>query len=152
MVLTTQQRSFIVESYFRSGKFINGRWIYSCIECINDIRRQYLEVATPHKNAIIDLIHKFRETESVKNKKYNCRSVRLSDDVVVNIRERIEQSSKKSIRRLSIETGLSVGSLHTALPIKLKLFPYHSFTLQELKPTDNAKRMNFCCWYQEQYA
>ena len=149
MVLSVVQRSFIVESYFRSGRFINERWIYSFDDCISDFNRQFPNVASPTKQAINVLIKKFRATGSVENKKHVRRRTRLSDDVLQGIRQRIQRSPKKSVRRLSRETGLSVGSCHYALRKSLKLYPYRMSSLHELIPTDCQKRVDYCQWFQQ---
>ena len=53
------------------------------------------------------------------------------------------------MRRLSRETGLSVGSCHYALRKSLKLYPYRMSSLHELIPTDCQKRVDYCQWFQQ---
>ena len=120
-MLSVKQRSFIVESYFRSGNFINGRWIYFFHKCIADFKSEYPKVLPPTKQAINVPVKNFRETGSVENKEHVRRPTRLSDVVVEDIRQRILRSPRKSVRRLSRETGSSVGSCHSALRKSLNL-------------------------------
>ncbi|CAI9733625.1 Hypothetical predicted protein [Octopus vulgaris] len=59
-----------------------------------------------------------------ENKNHVRRRTHLSDDVVEDIRQRILRSPRKSVRRLSHETGLSVGSCHA----KIVPIPHVFFT------------------------
>ncbi|XP_014782553.1 uncharacterized protein LOC106877993 [Octopus bimaculoides] len=117
--------------------------------CVTDFKNEYPNVPPPTEQAINVLIKKFRKTGSVEKKKPVRRRIRLSDDVVEDIRQRILRSPRKSVRRLSHGTGLSVGSCHTALHKSLKLYPYRVSSLRELIPADFTKRLDYCKWFQE---
>ena len=129
---------------FSIRKFCNGRWIYSFDKCIADLKSECPNVLPPTKQAINVPVKNFRETGSVENKEHVRRPTRLSDVVVEDIRQRILRSPRKSVRRLSRETGLSVGSCHTALRKSLNLYPYRLSSLHELTPVDFTKRLDYC--------
>lgn len=148
MVLNTEQRCFLIESYFRSGNLVNGRWIYSYDYCVQQFTEQFPQIQAPSKRAINQVVLKFRTTGSVKNKKHVRRPNVVTEDAVENIHQRMLHSPKKSIRRLSAETGLSYGSCYSAVRKKLKMYPYRISVLQELIPTDNVKRRHYCQWFQ----
>ena len=59
----------------------------------------------------------------------------------------ITRSPHKSLRKLSAQTGISLGSAHTAVRKKLKFYPYRMQAFHELIPGDNAKRVNYCQWF-----
>lgn len=147
MVLTTAQRSFVIESYFRSGRFLNERWIYSYDACSMDIADQFPTAQVPSKEAIRKLVDKFRTTGSVINQKHNRRPSRITENTVEEIRQRMLHSPNKSIRRLSLETGLSVGSCHKIVRNGIHMYPYRISVLHELIPTDHAKRIRYCQWF-----
>ena len=63
------------------------------------------------------------------------------------ISDRILQSLKKSIRKLSQQVGVSYGMSHTALKKLLFLHPYKITAVHELKPGDSAKRVAYCKWF-----
>ncbi|KAJ4450238.1 hypothetical protein ANN_01657 [Periplaneta americana] len=58
----------------------------------------------PKRNTILGLVNKLETTGSLVSEKGKHRSSRLPT-VVVDVRARLEQSPKKSLRRLSQETG-----------------------------------------------
>ncbi|KAJ4440099.1 hypothetical protein ANN_08232 [Periplaneta americana] len=71
----------------------------------------------PKRNTILGLVNKLEKTGSLVSEKGKHRSSRLPT-VVVDVRARPEQSPKKSLRRLSQETGYtySIRSLCKILP------------------------------------
>ncbi|CAI9721860.1 Hypothetical predicted protein [Octopus vulgaris] len=118
-------------------------------DCVTDFKSEYPNVSLPTKQVFNVLIEKFRKTDSVGNKKHVRRRSRLSDDVVEDIRQRILRSSRKSMRGLSFESVLSVGSCHTALYKSLKLYPHRVSSLHELIPADFTKRLDYYKWFQK---
>ena len=57
-------------------------------------------------------------------------------------------SSKKSVRRLASQRGLTVSSAHKALKT-LHLYPYKIRTVHELLPRDHEARVQYCHWFME---
>ena len=149
MPLTIEHRTFLIEAYFRSGRNTGLRWSYSYQQCLNDFQENYPNAEVPPKSTLVDLIHRFRQTGSVHDKKSPGRPKRLSEDTLMNIRDRMDQSPKKSLRRLSAETGLSVGSCFTAVRHELHLYPYRIHAVHELLPTDFNKRVMYCNWFRQ---
>jgi hypothetical protein len=61
----------------------------------------------------------------------------LTEEKLDDIGHRLENSSRKSLRRLAQQSGVSVGSAWTARPYKITVVP-------EIKPMDYEKRVRFC--------
>lgn len=142
MVLSLQERIFLVEHTFRcNGEFTE--------EVRNRFKAAFPNSDVPHRNSVRSLIAKFRETGSVHDA---CRSGRdpiLTDEKINNISEAMARSPNKSVRRLSDEVDISVGSAHNALRKTLKLHPYKISCYHELKEADYEKRVQFCRWFRQ---
>ena len=74
----------------------------------------------------------FKETGSVKNRKVNCRHHVFTEETLDEIGERLEYTLQKSLKRLSLETGVSVSSVQRAtkllkLHIGLHIVNIHTF-------------------------
>ncbi|XP_031327482.1 uncharacterized protein LOC116158782 [Photinus pyralis] len=61
----------------------------------------------------------------------------------------MEQSPKKSISRLSAQTGLSTGTCHKALKKVLHMHPYKISSVQQLHALDYDRRVQYCHWFNE---
>ena len=96
----------------------------------------------PVKNTIAKMIIKFRKTVSLLDNK----SV-LTPGILQDIQTTITRSPHKSLRKLSAQTGISLGSAHTAVRKMLKFYPYRMQVFHELIPGDNAKGVNYCRWF-----
>ena len=70
----------------------------------------------------------------------------MLDQRVADVKQCLQQSPKKSLHKLSQETGLSYSTCHTAAK-KAKLKAYCVTVIQELKPLDTQKRMAYCEWF-----
>jgi hypothetical protein len=57
-----------------------------------------------------------------------------------DIRQTLLRSPRKPLRKLSLQSGLSCGSVHKATKI-LKLHPYRVHVMHELKELDKEKRL-----------
>ncbi|KAJ4431571.1 hypothetical protein ANN_20170 [Periplaneta americana] len=95
MQYTLNQRLFFVKQY----------WITNSITATQRAYQREFGVRNPPKrNTILGLVNKLETTGSLVSEKGKHRSSRLPT-VVVDVRARLEQSPKKSLRRLSQETG-----------------------------------------------
>ncbi|PSN46547.1 hypothetical protein C0J52_19601, partial [Blattella germanica] len=100
----------------------------------------------PDRTTICRLFKKFNETGSVANKKPRVNKRVLTEEKLDEIAFRLEISSRKSLRRLAQEVGVSKTSVQHATKL-LKLKPYKTRVVHQLLPTDDAGRRNFCNWY-----
>jgi transposase len=69
----------------------------------------------PHRNELLQLIQRFQETGSVCDATISGRPSILTEKKLLDISDRMFQSPKKSIRKLSHQVGVSYGTAHAAL-------------------------------------
>jgi transposase len=129
MVFSQDQSVFILEHYFFT-------WSYA--ECQNAFRNSFPDSVVPSKSTIQRLVESFRETGSIGEK---CRSGHpsvLSNDSLEDIRTRLLQSPRNSLRKLSQQTGMTYGSVQRATKV-----------CHELKEIDKENRMRYCRWFRQ---
>jgi hypothetical protein len=114
MVFSQDQRVFILEHYFFTRSYA---------ECRNAFRNSFPDTVVPNKSIIQHLVECFHETGSIGEKRHSgCPSV-LSNDSLEDIRVRLLQFPRKSLRKLFQQTGMTYGSIQRATK-RLKLHPY----------------------------
>jgi transposase len=107
MVLSVEERTFLVEHVFRCGG-----------EYTQDVQQRFqaqFPEKVPHRNAVWQLIQKFKETGCVCDATRSGRPSILTEKKVLDISDHMLQSLKKSIRKLSQQVGVSYGMAYTAL-------------------------------------
>ena len=87
------------------------------------------------------MIKKFRETGSLLDKNHNRQKSVLTPGILQDIQTAITTSPPKSLQKLSAQTGISLGSAHTAVREMLKFYPYRMQVFHELIPEDYGKRV-----------
>jgi hypothetical protein len=105
------QRVFILEHYFFTRSYA---------ECQNAFRNSFPDSVTLNKSTIQRLVERFRETGSIGEKRRSCRPSVLSNDSLEDVRARLFQSPRKSLRKLSQQSGMTYGSVQRATK-RLKL-------------------------------
>ena len=93
------------------------------------------------------MINKFRKTGSLLDKNRNGQKSVLTPGILQDIQTAITKPPHESLRKLSAQTDISLGSAHTAMRKMLKFYPYRMQGFHELIPGDNAKRVNYCRWF-----
>jgi transposase len=78
----------------------------------------------PVKSAIAKMIKKVRETGSLLNKNRHGQKSVLTPGILQDIQTAITRSLHKSLRKLSAQMGITLGSAHTAVRKILKFYPY----------------------------
>ena len=140
MVLSVQQRVFVVESYVKSGSFKI---------CREEFQQKY-GTDSPCKSAIHKLLKKWRQTGSVRDVKRARQNRVRTPDNIEDVGNRMLQSPSKSIRRLSQQTGISRTTCQVILKKDLKLTPYKISVVHQLKPADAPARIAYCNWFQNE--
>ena len=140
MVLSIEERVFLVENVLRSNDEYTE-------EVKQKFTNQFPNQTLPHRNAVRRLLEKFRETGSVCDLPRAGRPKVLTEHKLNEISDAMAMSPTKSLRRLSQQVGVSLGSSHTAVRAELKFYPYRISCFQELKECDYAKRLNYCNWF-----
>ena len=144
MPWTTEQKTFIVETYFRLNSIHAAqsqfKQRFQCREC-------------PAHSLIYSWVHKFRAYGTVNNlngKDPNRQShsgrpkSSRSPHNVAAVRESVVRSPSKSVRRRSQELGIARESVRRILTTDLHLYPYRIQIHQKLTPDDMRKRVIMC--------
>lgn len=95
----------------------------------------------------IKKLKSFCETGSVLDKPREKQRSVLTPEVVEDIAASVTRSPHKSLRRLSREKNISLGSAHTAVRRILKWYPYRTQVFYELKDAVYVKRVGLCQWF-----
>lgn len=142
MVLTTEERVWLIKHLFREG----GRYT-------DAVRQRFAEKfpdkPVPHRNTVRNLLDKFRETRSVDDAKRCGRPAKLSEEKLLDISDSVLQNPSKSLRKLAQKHDIGLGTIHKAVRRELQLFPYRIMAVQELKITDHEKRLRYCRWFNQ---
>ncbi|KAI4459565.1 nischarin related [Holotrichia oblita] len=118
MVFTTAHKTYMIEAYFRTGVQVNGIWQYSQRVCLDNFREHFPDLAVLEQDFYMCLAHSvgvFRETGSVTHKKGAGRPSIRTEELIIDVRNRIEQDPTKSLRHLSQEIGVSYETCRTVL-------------------------------------
>jgi transposase len=114
MCFSQVQRVFIVEHYLASRSYLT---------CQSEFRDTFLDSPVPSKSTISRLVNRFRDTGSVQDRNRSGRTLVLIEDSLDDIRQTLLHFPRKTLRKLSLQSGLSYGSVHKATKI-LELHPY----------------------------
>nr|XP_015833260.1 PREDICTED: uncharacterized protein LOC107397488 [Tribolium castaneum] len=155
MVYTSEQKAFLLESYFRNGQKVNGVWKYSIQPCLEEFREAFPEVVIVYeefKNTLHRNVNLFRGTASTSRKEGSGRPTERTEEVIHATQEILEQDPKTSIRHLSQQVELSVGTCHELLRKDLHVYPYRLQSVQELQPVDFPRRLQYCQWFLDNIA
>ncbi|RZC36811.1 hypothetical protein BDFB_013083, partial [Asbolus verrucosus] len=104
VVYTLEQKTFLVESYFRNGTKVDGVWTYSVQNCMEEFRTEFLEVVLVYRQfqeTVSRCIKVFRETGNVTRKKGSRRPLKRTDETINSVEEIMENKPRTSIRRLA---------------------------------------------------
>jgi transposase len=133
------QRVFIPEHYFSTRSYA---------ECQNVFRNYFPDSVVWNKSTIQRLVERFRETGSTGEKRRSGRPSVLSNYSLEDIRVRLLQSPRQSLRKLSQQTGMTYGSVQRAT--KRQNCIHTQFQdCHELKEIDKEKRMRYCRWFRQ---
>ncbi|KAI4464043.1 piggybac transposable element-derived protein 4 [Holotrichia oblita] len=114
MVFTAEQNAFILMVHFRSATHNpDGSWTYSLESCIAQFNEAFPDANIPydvfvqHKRRVLD---RFETKNCICTGKSTGRPSPLTQPAVDDIQQRIEDSPKKSLRKLSAQTGFDDAS------------------------------------------
>lgn len=86
-------------------------------------------------------------SERLEKWKYAGRPTIVTAIVVTYISQRMDVIPKIPLRRLSVQTNLSLGSCRKACKKLLHLHPYKRTVAHELLPPDLHRRIQYCEWF-----
>ncbi|KAF5293735.1 hypothetical protein FQA39_LY03220 [Lamprigera yunnana] len=140
MVFTSEQDAFVVMSHFRSGtRNPDGTCSYSLQSCIEQFSEAFPEFNIEYdvfKNHRLPLIKRYENKHCICKGRSSGSPTVLTEEVVNDIQQRIDQSPKKSIPQLSAQTGLSIGTCYKALKKTLHVHPFKISFIQQLNAPD----------------
>jgi transposase len=91
VIFPQDQRVSILEHYVSTRSYA---------ECQNAFRNSFQESVVPNKSTVQRLVERFREEGSIDEKRRSGRPSVLSNDSLEDIRARLLQSPRKSLRKL----------------------------------------------------
>ena len=94
----------------------------SCREVTRLFRDKFPDIRASHRDTVRKLVNRFRETGSVLDRKPQRTRPMLTEEKLDEIGQTLERSPRKSLSRLSQETGVSQFSAWKATKL-LKLKP-----------------------------
>lgn len=150
MVFSTEHKTFMIETYFRNGRKVDGQWLYSLGNCLEEFQNEFPNLEFDYdsfQHTVKHCVKVFRETGSVKRKEGSGRPKKRTVELVNNVRDIMDNAPGTSIRVLSQLTGVSYGTCLTVLKKDLHLFPYRMTCFQEILQVDHPRRITFCQWF-----
>ena len=133
---TLEERVFIVRTYWKT-------------ESIKSCQQQFLEkFGGRHmmsKSSIWALSKKLETKGTLLDEHTGC--PKMSEETIQNVKDWLLASPKKSLHRLSQESGLSRSTCQRAAK-KAKLHACFISVVHELKEHDEVKRVAYCRWFQ----
>ncbi|BFZ10390.1 hypothetical protein BsWGS_13429 [Bradybaena similaris] len=171
MPWTTEEKTFIVEAYFRlksihaaqlqfkerfrCREFPVHSMIYRCREFpVHSMIYRCREF--PVHSMIYRWVNKFRTHGTVHN--LNCKDTNRQSHSgrpkssrtphnIAAVRDSVVRSPSKSVRRRSQELGINRESVRRILNADLHLYPYRIQIKHKLTPDDMRKRLITCQWF-----
>jgi hypothetical protein len=129
----SQVRVFIVEYYLA---------FHSYLTCQNE----FPDSPVTNKWTISSVVNRFCDAESMQDRNHSSQPSVLSDDSLDDIHQTLLHSPPKSLRKLSLQSGLSYRSVHEATKI-LKFHPHRVHVTHKLKEPDKEKRLQYHRWF-----
>ena len=148
-MFTLAEKTFLIKCYFRNGRKVNGIWIYSIDECIEDFRNNFSNAAFTHQQfteCLKRCVTNFREKGSIIQRN-GGRPTICTEEIIAEASNIMHNESKTSVRHLSQQITLSYGTCQKLLHKDLNLYPYRLTSLPELLPQDIPARLSFCHWF-----
>ncbi|RZC36015.1 hypothetical protein BDFB_015243, partial [Asbolus verrucosus] len=103
----------MVEAYLRNGRKVEGVWEYSISACIEEFRTEFPEMLFEYEKfqRTLDLcVSNFHETGKVARKKGSGNPKKRILTIIENVRQITEAAPSSSLRHLSEQVDLSVGT------------------------------------------
>jgi hypothetical protein len=109
-----QQRVFVYDNFVKT-------------ESVGTVRRrfrdQFPDSAVPNRSCVHKIVNNLRETGSLRDKRNELKRQVLTEEKLDDIGARLENSPRKSLKRLAQEAGVSKSSARNATKL-LILKPY----------------------------
>jgi hypothetical protein len=153
MNFSTLVYNILLEAYFMNGIDNDGVRAYSVEPCLDQFRMRFPDYHYDDhclRQKIRRPLERFQETGSVVKSKSSGRPP-VTQDIVEDIRERIEDNPNISLRRLALQSNVPLSTCHKDVKKNLKMHAYKINVYQELKPQDFEARVNYCHRFQQTF-
>ena len=142
MQLTQEQRTFVVETFFRRDN-VNA--------VIEAFQQRFPERNPPTDKTIRRIISKFRNTGSVANQnsgRSGRRRTARTPENVARVQEAIVAANNQNVSISARRNGLGISSatFNRITKNDLNWHPYQMFIRHQLENNDFERRINFCQW------
>jgi hypothetical protein len=118
MVLSRERRILVVKHYFHNE---------SHALCQESSQQAFTNDTVPNKTKFYRVVTKFEETGPVCDRKHNRHRTDLNVDTLQHVRLSLLQSTSKSLRKLSQQKNISLGSAHKAVHLlRLRAYLIHA--------------------------
>lgn len=142
-----QDRIFCVEAYLEFGRSVT-RARRAFQKSVKSRRNQKV----PSETAIKRWVQSFRTTGAIDQRtKQPGERRRRTPETIAEVSRIIEENPQQSIRRISSIVGASYWTTRTIMRKDLKLRPFKHQRVQQLKPGDPEKRLEFANQMLEQF-
>jgi hypothetical protein len=125
MVLLREHKVFMVEAYFRNETKVDGNWEYSVSACFEEFQERFPIVVIVYEQFRQTLhlcLNNFRESGTIGRKEGSGQVKKRTQEVIGNVQQIMEDSPTTSIRHLSQQVDLSVGTCQKILKEDLHLW------------------------------
>lgn len=137
-----EERVTIVKTHYKYGE--------SFVETVRKLRGTFGRRNAPREATVRRLVQKFEQTGSVvDNKRIGRPRTSRSAENIAAVSDSVIECPKTSIRRRSLELGISRSTMQRILTNDMHLHPFKIQLTQELKPNDHLKRRVFVDWVLE---
>ena len=149
------QRAFVVTSYLKTNSIKQAQISYAK-EYQLDRRNKKRETFLPGKTSIYRWVSDLKRHGSLENKnpfsKFRVtnsgrRITQRTPEKIDIVRQSVQETHKKSIRRRSLQLGIPRESLRKILKIDLKFKPYTIEVRQRLTDAHKEARVEMCRWF-----
>jgi hypothetical protein len=150
MGYTVEQNTFIVISFYRNAtKDENGEWSYSVQACKDEYLAKFPHLDVEEQSLMTHIrriVDRFDKTGDVSKGKSSERP-QVGEDIVEDLKQRMEQNPRTSLPRLSAQSGVPLSTCQKIMKKRINLHPYKVSLVQELKPADYPRRVAYCNWF-----
>ena len=131
----------IVQLYFETKSVVSTQ---------RKFRKHFKVKKAPSRNVILHIVAKFLAQGNVNNRfkgRSGRKRSRRTPENIARVRDALQQSPNKSMRRLGQEIGCSPATAHRMARVDAKLFPYKISIHQTLTAAHKTARKRYCAWF-----
>ena len=129
---TIEELTFITEEYFRLNSIVAAQ---------RSFKARFQVLHAPSRKIILRCVRNFGKTGSIQLETKGKKRTSRTNENIENVKQVMERSHQKSVRRLSQEVGVSKTSVHRILKLDLGLYPYKIKISQQIKENDKISRL-----------